>query len=83
MTERFFGVARDALGENRVLLAEQPTMGGEDFSYYGAHVPACFFFLGLRPPGPRDYPNLHQPDFDFNDDAMPTGIEMLCRLALA
>jgi hypothetical protein len=27
-------------------------------------------------------PDLHQPDFDFNDDAITTGVEMFCRLAL-
>ncbi|MCC6660107.1 MAG: amidohydrolase [Phycisphaerales bacterium] len=80
--DRVLTVARDALGKDRVQVPEHATMGGEDFSYYGAHVPACFFFLGLRPPGPRHFPNLHTPEFDFNDDALPTGVEMLCRLAL-
>ncbi|CAG1001824.1 amidohydrolase [Phycisphaerales bacterium] len=80
-TERFFGVARGALGADRVELVESATMGGEDFSYYGRHVPACFFFLGLRPRGAKGYPTLHQPDFDFNDEALPVGIEMMCELA--
>ncbi len=62
---------------------EHPTMGGEDFSYYGQHVPACFFILGVRPPGRDSYPTLHQPEYDFNDDCLPTGIEVMCRLALS
>ena len=37
----------------------------------------CFYFLGLKPPGADRYPTLHQPDFDFNDDALETGIEMM------
>lgn len=57
-------------------------MGGEDFAYYGRHVPACFFFLGLRPRGAARFPALHQPDFDFNDDAIPIGVELMCGLAL-
>lgn len=81
-TERFLAVARDALGPSRVRHVEHPTMGGEDFSYYGQHVPACFFFLGLKPPGAERYPALHQPDFDFNDDAIGLGVEMMCRVAL-
>jgi amidohydrolase len=81
-TERFFSVARDAVGPERVKVVEHPTMGGEDFSYYGRHVPACFFLLGLKPRGAERVPTLHQPDFDFNDEAMPTGIEAFCRLAL-
>lgn len=81
-TERFFAAARDFVGPERVKVVEHPTMGGEDFSYYGKHVPACFFLLGLKPAGARKVPTLHQPDFDFNDDAIPTGVEMFCRLAL-
>ena len=83
LVEHFFSVARQALGEDRVRLVEHPSMGGEDFSYYGQHVPACFFLLGLCPEGRDAYPNLHQPDFDFNDDAIALGVEMMCRLALA
>jgi metal-dependent amidase/aminoacylase/carboxypeptidase family protein len=45
-------------------------------------VPACFFILGVRPPDCDSYPTLHQPEYDFNDEALPTGIEMMCRLVL-
>jgi amidohydrolase len=82
-TEHFFGVARMALGAQRVAGVDQPSMGGEDFSYYGQHVPACFFILGVCPPGRDSYPTLHQPEYDFNDDSLGTGIEVMCRLALA
>jgi metal-dependent amidase/aminoacylase/carboxypeptidase family protein len=57
-------------------------MGGEDFSYYGAVAPACFYFLGVRPRGEHSYPNLHSPRFDFTDDAIATGIELMVELAL-
>jgi amidohydrolase len=83
LTDHFFDIARDTLGDSRVGYMPEPTMGGEDFSYYGHHVPACFFALGLKPPGTGRFPSLHQPDFDFNDEAIPTGIELFCRLALA
>ncbi|MFN0131292.1 MAG: M20 family metallopeptidase [Phycisphaerales bacterium] len=81
-TERFLAVARGVLGTERVLRVEYPTMGGEDFAYYGQHVPSCFFFLGLRPSGAARFPALHQPDFDFNDDAIAVGVELMCGLAL-
>ncbi|HYF14853.1 MAG TPA: M20 family metallopeptidase [Phycisphaerales bacterium] len=80
--ERFFAVARTAFGAANVEMIDQPTMGGEDFAYYGQRVPACFFLLGLRPRGASTYPTLHQPDFDFNDDALPVGVRMMCELAL-
>lgn len=88
-TEHFFKVAKRTFGDARVGVVEHPTMGGEDFSYYGLRVPACFFVLGLCPParvradGMCDYPSLHQPEFDFVDAAMSTGIEAMCALALS
>ncbi|MEK6701569.1 MAG: amidohydrolase, partial [Planctomycetota bacterium] len=78
---QFFAVAKEVLGESRVSEVQHPTMGGEDFSYYGKKVPACFFFLGLKPSEAGHFPTLHQPDFDFNDDAISTGVEMFVRLA--
>lgn len=70
----------------KTLDAEQepePSMGGEDFAFYGQVTPACFFFLGLRPEGASSFPNLHAPDFDFNDDALEPGIEAMVALATA
>jgi len=81
-TKTFVEIAGATLGAGRVEVVDQPTMGGEDFSYYGQHVPACFFLLGLRPKGAASYPTLHQPDFDFNDEVLAVGIEMMCALAM-
>ena len=87
MTEHVFEVARGALGASRVSELPEPVMGGEDFSYYGAHAPACFFVIGLTPgfdgAGVAEAPQLHQTTFDFNDDAIETGVTMMCSLALA
>lgn len=82
LTQRFFELARKILGENNTLLAETPVMGGEDFAYYAQRIPACFFFLGLCPKGDASYPEIHTPRFDFNDNAIPTAIELMTRLAL-
>ena len=60
-----------------------PVMGGEDFSFYGQHIPACFYWLGLMAEGQSSYPNLHAPEFDFNDAALPVGVRAMCRLATA
>ena len=80
--ETFRSVAEQAFGAGHVVEIQQPVMGGEDFAYYAQKVPACFFVLGLIPPGAGDVPDLHQPLFNFNDDALAQGIEMFCRLAL-
>ena len=82
--DRVLRTAAEAFGEARAMLVPEPGMGGEDFSYYGQHARACFFLLGLCPPGadPARVPQLHQAEFDFADEAIPTGVEMMVRLAL-
>lgn len=59
----------------------QPVMGGEDFAYYAQEIPAAFFALGLKDPHQDTYPHLHQPDFDFADDAIPYAIKMHVEIA--
>jgi amidohydrolase len=70
------------VGEAQVVDVPQPFMGGEDFAFYCREVPSCFALLGLRPPEAGAFPDLHQPTFNFNDDAIATGVELFCRLAL-
>ena len=47
-----------------------PTMGSEDFGYYLEKYPGAICRLGLG----TDRPDLHHPEFDFNDDALAAGI---------
>ena len=77
----FERVARESLGADRVRTLAAPVMGGEDFAFYGPHARSCYWALGLAPGG-APYPPLHAPDFDFNDDAITTGVEVMCALAV-
>lgn len=81
LTERWFETADKTFGKDRVMRVADPTMGGEDFSYYAQKVPSVFFMLGLQNPGDQNPATLHQPEFDFNDKAIATGVEMFVALA--
>ena len=81
-TDEFRAVATRVLGKSMLHEEPHPSMGGEDFSFYGQLIPASFFFIGIRPSDRETYPNLHSPEFDFNDNAIPTGVELMCELAL-
>lgn len=59
-----------------------PQLVGEDFSYFAQESKACFFGLGLKPSGAEQFPQLHQADFDFNDDALPIGMRCFSELVL-
>jgi len=74
--------AKDALGDGNVSDHPLPSMGGEDFAFYAREVPSAFWCLGIRPPSRTEYPMLHQPTFDFPDDALPLGVEIHCRVAM-
>lgn len=68
-------VGRAVLGPERVSSADLPLAGGEDFAYFAQAVPAAYFFLGARR-GEEDTPVCHHPDFDFDDDLIPSGVAM-------
>jgi metal-dependent amidase/aminoacylase/carboxypeptidase family protein len=54
------------------------TMGAEDFAFYLQKVPGALLMLGLG----EGWPNLHNPEFDFNDRVLENGILAHCALAL-
>jgi amidohydrolase len=54
------------------------SMGAEDFGFYLARVPGALLRLGLG----EQWPTLHSAQFDFNDQALETGIMTLAGLAL-
>jgi len=70
-------VARDLLGDERVLV-EEPSMGAEDFGYMTAEVPAAMFSLGTRRGEPRV---IHGPYFDIDEAALPIGTAILAETA--
>ncbi|MCJ8328916.1 MAG: amidohydrolase [Lentisphaeria bacterium] len=59
-------------------LAPAPAMVSEDFSFYLNDREGAMFWLGLG----EDWPKLHTPQFDFNEEALKTGILMFCLIAL-
>jgi amidohydrolase len=75
--------ARTAVGPEAVAPAEQ-SLGGEDFAWYLQHVPGALGRLGVRRPGAPGPPHdLHQPDFNIDEDALAIGVRLLARTAVA
>ena len=76
--EELFEAVRSGLGDAAPGLLDRPALAAEDFSFYQQYVPGVFFFLGVG-----DTPQLHAPDFVFDDEAvLPKGMAFLTRLAL-
>ncbi|MEC8320958.1 MAG: amidohydrolase [Planctomycetota bacterium] len=81
-TARFERLAREELGDEAYRPMPGPVMGGEDFSFYGEKVPACFYVLGQQAEGGEPMPALHSPRYDFNDETISTGIRLMSRVAV-
>ena len=78
MADEIKAVAGSAVGPDNVVEPE-PTMGGEDMSFFLERSKGCFFFLGV---GRENCAPLHNPRFDFTEDVLFTGVEIYCRAAL-
>ena len=61
----------------------RPAMGSEDFAFFAARVPAFYFFLGVRPPGNRGGLDLHSPEFNPDEAALPWGLTAAAGLLAA
>ncbi|WP_063780845.1 M20 metallopeptidase family protein [Nonomuraea sp. SBT364] len=77
--------AGELLGPGRYLVAPQPVMGSEDFSYVLERVPGAFVFLGACPDGldPATAPYNHSPEAMFDDAVLPDGAALYASLAHA
>ena len=73
--------ARGALGDGNVREISRPSMGGEDFAGYLAHVPGAMFRLGVRSDDVGGEP-LHSPLFDVDERALAVGVKVLARTAV-
>ena len=76
----------DIVGEDKVL-AQEPTMGAEDFSFMLQAKPGAYCFIANGDGTHRDMGHgggpctLHNPSYDFNDDLIPLGATYWVRLA--
>jgi amidohydrolase len=69
-------VGNEVLGPSKVFELNEPSMGGEDFAYYLKKYPGAMFRLGVSPAS-----LLHSDTFNFNDEALETGMVMMASLA--
>ncbi len=71
-------VLRAAFGDAGVQRGHEPTMAGEDFAFFSREVPGCYVLIGNGDSAP-----LHNPGYDFNDEATVLGVTYWARLVEA
>lgn len=72
---------RQTLGEDALMIPPSPSLGGEDFSFYGEKVPAVYYRLGCRDME-RPYLPLHNSAFLPEWEALPIGARIMACAAL-
>ncbi|MEA1878997.1 MAG: M20 family metallopeptidase [Bacteroidota bacterium] len=80
LTRKMSGFAQTFLGESQVV--ELPVrMTGEDFARYSQKYPSVFYRLGTGFPDRKNF-SVHHPEFEVNEEALRTGMELLAYLCL-
>jgi amidohydrolase len=76
--ERMIPTMERALGAESVVLMD-PTMGGEDFSYFANEIPGFFYWLGTTKPG-TESGGLHTPTYRGDDESVRVGMRVMSNL---
>lgn len=71
-------ICNELVGEQNVNRNPDLVMGSEDFSYMLERVPGCYINIG-NGPGEGGC-EVHNPGYDFNDDALPLGAAFFGRV---
>ena len=69
-------VCRDMVGQDDVITTGSAGTGSEDFSFMSNEVPGCYVIIGNG----EDSNALHNPNFDFNDEALVYGGSFFARV---
>jgi hippurate hydrolase len=76
LTESIADVAAELVGEDSVNRHQSPAMASEDFSFMMERVPGAYINLGNG----EDSVVVHNPHYNFNDEAIPYGSALFARL---
>ena len=82
-TEVSVAVARNLVGDENIDTVYPPTMGSEDFAFMLHEKPGSYIFIGNGGGDQAGACMLHNPAYDFNDDAIGWGVAYWCQLAEA
>jgi amidohydrolase len=73
MTDFVANCVKTSLGDDHLIMDDEPSMGGEDFAYYLQQKPGAFYWLGGRHPNQKEIYYNHNPKFDIDPDSLLIG----------
>lgn len=81
LTEQLIVSARAVLGNEHVITQLEPSMGGEDFSFFMKDIPGVYYRLGIGDREKGLYP-IHHNRFDVNENALAVGAKVMAQVTL-
>ena len=78
-TQHAIAAAVAVVGDGQVITDPMPNMGSEDFAFMLQQKPGCYVWMGTG--RGDDTPGLHNPRYDFNDEALAIGASYWVTLA--
>jgi amidohydrolase len=70
------------IGQENVLWAEDPSMGGEDFAFFAEKAPSTFFRLGCGNVAKGLVYPIHNARFDVDEDCITIGASVFAQFAV-
>lgn len=81
-TDLVIDLATELFGRASVKIKEEPSMGGEDFSYFIENTPGAFYHVGCTPLSKMSAPALHSPHFFADERCIQQGMAMQAAIVL-
>ncbi len=81
-TDLVIDVATQLFGKTHVKLKQEPSMGGEDFSYFVEERPGAFYHIGCTAIDKLPAPALHSPHFVADERCIYQGVAMQTAIVL-
>ena len=81
LTQKAIFYAKEYLGKENVVDLKV-RMTAEDFSYYGYHIPSCFYRLGTANASKGITHGLHTSHFNIDESALKIGMGLMAYLAI-
>jgi amidohydrolase len=73
--------AKQVIGNERVKILQNPSMGVESFAYFSMEKPSAFYYLGCRNKAKGIIHPAHGNLFDIDEDCLPIGVAIQCQTA--
>jgi metal-dependent amidase/aminoacylase/carboxypeptidase family protein len=81
MVELLRASAKEAIGEENVLIQPVPRMWVESFAYFANERPACFYMLGCGNVEKGITAPIHNANFDIDEQCLSVGVAVQCQTA--